>query len=77
MVIELPLHQPETTQCRGSLPPAVWTPSFWEDPARRCCDPRGCSVHSLHPLSPGDFSPCTPRSQTFCLAEMLGTACSV
>lgn len=40
MVIELLLHQPETTQHRGSLPPTAWTPGFREDPALRCCGPR-------------------------------------
>lgn len=52
MVIELPPHQPETTQCRGSLPPAMRTPGFREDPAQRCCDPGD---------APGTAAPPEPR----------------
>lgn len=54
MVIELPLHQPETTQHHGLLPPATQTPNFWEDPAQQCCSPRDAPCTA-----------CTPRAQVF------------
>lgn len=60
MVIELPPHQPETTQRRSPLPLPVRTPDFQEDPAQWCRDP-GDAPCTAAPPEPRGLFPLRPQ----------------
>lgn len=71
MVIELPPHQPETTQHRGSLPSAVGMPSFREAPAQQCRDP-GDAVCTACTPQPKRLFPLCPQKPNLPLSSNAG-----